>query len=89
VLRFTKLGVTRLFRRCCLVCQSYFNSDTISDATVEWRWLTIRKMVVKNIVKSIILEGKYWENADQMGKVNFLRANLLPRGHIYKLRMVL
>jgi hypothetical protein len=38
--------------------------DTIGDAKVEWRWLMVRKIVVKMMEKSMILEGKYREKAE-------------------------
>jgi hypothetical protein len=40
-------------------------------------------MVVKIIERSMVLERKYREEAE-MEKVNCLRANPLPSGHIYR-----
>jgi hypothetical protein len=47
----------------------------------------VRMIVVKIIERSMVLEGKYREEAE-MEKVNCLRANPLPRDHIYRPRTV-
>jgi hypothetical protein len=33
--------------------------DTIGDAKVEWRWLTVKKITMKDMETNFILEAKY------------------------------
>jgi hypothetical protein len=76
-------GVARFASECvrlsdCTAATSPL--DAVGDAKVEWRWLAVRKIVVKIVEKSMIWGGKYREKA----KVNPLRANPLLKGHIYR-----